>query len=1222
MPSKLELLREYKHLAAQKRSGGLSPSLQARLTELEVHLKPNKKTTEPSATPAPQTTPAPKTSESRPRNRAKKAGVFVVPEPEGSPPVDTPIELALEQYTPKRPARMALIIGGGLLWLALGVLLSKLLGQDKAKTLDELLPQVLLMGGLGFGLFYPALMAWREYVADNSSAHLKEPDFEAKTPLVEPLVVALVLLAFVSWNAQSGLASRGLGPVVGHLLGAFLGLFGLAWTAVLLVRPIAADRRRRRGYRQYLLGGVHHLKKNNARRARRLLESALELAQGDAQVRAVTEQLVQATTKEAETLREKGLHDQAEKLIQKQRAQKDMKLAVGWKADEAKEKSNKTEIPQVSTRSILQTPKSPPQTLVLEQLEIGTPDTADPDNAAFSERARILSRHKRAREGLELLVAQKLPVPQDIARQAAKDYIAQGLMRSAEVIYSALGELQIPEFYRAVAAELSKSRPLDLSAVLRVARICIQVGAHEGAMQLSVRAALSSDEKDPLRGELLKLASSSCEKAGVTPPPELLEAQGDLAGAATAYEQRDRMDEARRCYFAAADSMLATGDKQLLPVLSKLFMLEESLDDRYLSPLVEHVLEREASGGIAIKILSAYRWRHPEDERAVSRLVALHIQTGKEDEALKTLRHLENIEVSRQDLVIEAYERFVERFPRSAKGLEGLTRTYCKANRVEDAHRTILPLLQHEEAEPKALITLLEAMLEWGLEDAELRKALANLRFSVGDANSAIDELERYVLQGGREPELVDKVEAALQSKLVTLNNTPNIEAHIRLGRFYLHRGASDEALPLLNTARRSGSKEAEVLLAQTHLSLDTPRKAQKAILSLVSGRGLSQTPELHYELALAYERSGDIRNAKKLSDALELSLPGFRKRYAGERISLEHANTEFVDVSESGPSDTHWEPTQASQDLTALDFKEADVDFGDRTYMDIPEEPQNLEEALAPRYRLLERIGSGGMGEVHLAEDTSLGRKVAIKVLKRTLATDLFISKFKEEARIVAGLSHPGIVAVYDIGMQANWSYIVMEYVPGSNLYKLLSDDEPPSIARIVSVIIHVAEAMAYAHTRGVIHRDLKPANILVRGDGKAKVTDFGIAHVLQGDEQETAFSAAGLQVGTVKYMAPEQILGEKLDGRTDIYLLGTTTYFALACEYPFQGEAINIQKVKKDPIPLSKYCPDVSFQLEACVMRALSKEPSHRYESMSDFANALRRVPEAEGQTDVLSS
>jgi serine/threonine-protein kinase len=269
-----------------------------------------------------------------------------------------------------------------------------------------------------------------------------------------------------------------------------------------------------------------------------------------------------------------------------------------------------------------------------------------------------------------------------------------------------------------------------------------------------------------------------------------------------------------------------------------------------------------------------------------------------------------------------------------------------------------------------------------------------------------------------------------------------------------------------------------------------------------------------------------------------------------------------------------------------------------------------NLGDVLLPRYRLLRKLGAGGMGEVHLAEDVDLGRYVAIKVLRRSLANDLFLLKFREEARIVAQLAHPNIVSIYDLGQRGNYSYIVMEYVDGPDLASLINRSNGFERKRLLRIIATTADAMDYAHGRGVIHRDLKPANILVGPNDVSKVTDFGIAKVLQPDGNETAFSAAGLQVGTVNYMAPEQISGKNVDARTDIYLLATTLYVCLTGSFPYSGDAVVYQKLKEDPTPLRQHAPNISADLEAVVMKSLARKPDARYQRMGELAEALRKV------------
>jgi serine/threonine protein kinase len=206
--------------------------------------------------------------------------------------------------------------------------------------------------------------------------------------------------------------------------------------------------------------------------------------------------------------------------------------------------------------------------------------------------------------------------------------------------------------------------------------------------------------------------------------------------------------------------------------------------------------------------------------------------------------------------------------------------------------------------------------------------------------------------------------------------------------------------------------------------------------------------------------------------------------------------------------------------------------------------------------------------------------------------------------------------VGIYDIGQDAGWSYIVMEYVRGPNLMTLLKASLPPTASEVIGYIAQVAEAMEYAHAQSVIHRDLKPANLLVTMDGSVKVTDFGIARILQGDgDQKTAFSAAGLQVGTVDYMAPEQISGGAIGPATDIYLLGTTLYFCLCRRFPFRGESPLARKLREEAPLLSTRLPSASPELDAALACSLARDPTQRYLSMSAFAQGLKSLPEFHG-------
>src|ERR671937_2496827 len=221
-------------------------------------------------------------------------------------------------------------------------------------------------------------------------------------------------------------------------------------------------------------------------------------------------------------------------------------------------------------------------------------------------------------------------------------------------------------------------------------------------------------------------------------------------------------------------------------------------------------------------------------------------------------------------------------------------------------------------------------------------------------------------------------------------------------------------------------------------------------------------------------------------------------------------------------------------------------------------------------RYQVIARIASGGMGEVFRARDSVLDRDVAIKVLHRNLAGDPgFIDRFRREARAAALLSHPNIVAVHDWGATSTGTYfMVMEFVRGRNLRDLLSANERLEPQQALEVLLQILAALDHAHRRGIVHRDVKPENVLVTPEGTVKVADFGLARALA---EARVSQAPGTVTGTVQYLAPEQILGEAADPRTDLYSSGVVAYELLTGEVPFTGEtSVSIAyRHLSDPVP-----------------------------------------------------
>jgi eukaryotic-like serine/threonine-protein kinase len=255
-------------------------------------------------------------------------------------------------------------------------------------------------------------------------------------------------------------------------------------------------------------------------------------------------------------------------------------------------------------------------------------------------------------------------------------------------------------------------------------------------------------------------------------------------------------------------------------------------------------------------------------------------------------------------------------------------------------------------------------------------------------------------------------------------------------------------------------------------------------------------------------------------------------------------------------------------------------------------------------RYRVLRRIGSGGMAVVWLADDTHLQRQVALKVLHPQFVQDgEFVARFQREAEAAAGLQHPNVVAVFDRGEADGTPYIAMQYLEGPTLKQLIDRGLAPEEA--VRLIRQVLEGARFAHRHGIVHRDLKPQNVIVDGEGKATVTDFGIARAGVSE-----ITQAGSVMGTPHYLSPEQAQGLEVTAVSDLYSIGVMLYEALTGQVPFEGDsavAVAMKQVSQPPQRPSSINPQVSPALDAAVMRALEKEPGRRFQSADAFIAAL---------------
>ncbi len=285
------------------------------------------------------------------------------------------------------------------------------------------------------------------------------------------------------------------------------------------------------------------------------------------------------------------------------------------------------------------------------------------------------------------------------------------------------------------------------------------------------------------------------------------------------------------------------------------------------------------------------------------------------------------------------------------------------------------------------------------------------------------------------------------------------------------------------------------------------------------------------------------------------------------------------------------------------------------KAFMSTSPEGFDLSGQTLDDFQILRKLGQGGMGQVYLAEQLSLKRKVALKILppdQATLRPDA-LARFKAEAEAVARAVHPHILQVYAYGVVEGMPYMALEYVEGRNLKEDVALKGPPEEAKAIRIMRQVASALQRASELGIIHRDIKPENILMARTGEVKVADFGLARCHTDGESVLKLTQSGVTMGTPLYMSPEQLEGKPLDSRTDIYSFGATCYHMLSGRPPFRAEtalAVALQHLHEEPAPLAASRPDLPGQLCAIVHKMMAKEPANRYQTARDVMRELTRL------------
>jgi tetratricopeptide (TPR) repeat protein len=413
-----------------------------------------------------------------------------------------------------------------------------------------------------------------------------------------------------------------------------------------------------------------------------------------------------------------------------------------------------------------------------------------------------------------------------------------------------------------------------------------------------------------------------------------------------------------------------------------------------------------------------------------------------------------------------------------------------------------------------------------------------------------------------------------------------------RAGVAYAHAARYEPAIKVLQKLpeNHANFEQSRALLGRCFYEMHDYDHCAAALENhLAQKRVESTTIEYYYMWALALEQLGKLDESRNIL----LKIGAVNKSFKDVATRLSNIASRISLAAQSGQNIVGAATVYTSQPGSGATAVATQV-------------MQSVESNLGGRYVLEKELGRGGMGVVYLAKDSQLERPVALKFLGNLVdSSEEFRQRFVREARTAAKISHPNIIAIYDISASVGKAYIAMEYVDGPSLHKYLSGKGALKPKETVNVMVQACSALAAIHEAGIVHRDIKPDNMLIAKGGLIKLTDFGLAKA-----DDSRMTRTGVVMGTPSYMAPEQVLGKDADARSDIYSMGLVIYECLTGQTVFMGQDVLQRQLEELPPPPSEKVPGVPADLDAVVMKCIAKKPDERFQTVRELIAALRAV------------